>query len=298
MPCYSPLRGYRSRFVNPETGKRGIVFDRKDAFTDLEVEFACGQCIGCRLERSRQWAIRCVHEASLYERNCFITLTYDNEHLPSNGSLVKRDFQLFMKSLRKKFGSGIRYFHCGEYGDEFGRPHYHAVIFNHDFEDKKLFKVDNGHRLYTSDDLSELWPVGHSLIGDVTFQSAAYVARYLLKKITGKKSDEHYEGRQPEYTTMSRRPGIGRGWFDQYSDDLFPSNFVVHDGKKMKIPVFYDRIYEIDNPESFQTLKNKRRLMGKQRAEDNSLRRLAVKEKVKLASISTLQRKLERSSND
>ena len=104
MACYYPLKGYRARAVNPKTGKRSIVFDSSLGFMDMPVEFACGQCIGCRIERSRQWAIRCVHEAQLYEANCFITLTYAPEHLPKNGSLVLEHFQKFMKRLRKRVG--------------------------------------------------------------------------------------------------------------------------------------------------------------------------------------------------
>ena len=136
MPCYRPIKGYRSRRLNAETGKRPVVFNPRDGFYDQPVDLPCGQCIGCRLERSRQWAIRCVHEASLHERNCFITLTYRDECLPTNGSLDLDAFQKFMKRLRRRFGEGVRFFHCGEYGENFGRPHYHAILFNLDFSDK------------------------------------------------------------------------------------------------------------------------------------------------------------------
>ena len=151
MACYHPMQGYRSAEVT-KNGKRKIVFSPQKGYIDLPVKVACGQCIGCRLERSRQWAIRCVNEASLYRGNCFITLTYSDEYLPQNKSLDKRDFQLFMKRLRKEFSSErIRYFHCGEYGcsckvcglsaklcrrvgcgsfvEGLGRPHYHALFF-------------------------------------------------------------------------------------------------------------------------------------------------------------------------
>src|SRR4051794_29862641 len=107
MPCFRPLKGYRARVTNPDTGKRSIVFNARKGFNDLPVDLPCGQCIGCRLERSRQWAIRCSHEAKLHEENCFITLTYAPEHLPPGGTLVVKDFQDFMKRLRFEFGAGI-----------------------------------------------------------------------------------------------------------------------------------------------------------------------------------------------
>lgn len=238
MPCYNPLQGYRSRHLNA-SGKRSIAFNIHDGFIDQPITVPCGQCIGCRLERSRQWAIRCVHEASLYDENCFVTLTYDNAHLPDDGSLDKTHFQKFMKRLRKYYGNyRLRYFHCGEYGERFARPHYHLCIFGFDFPDKELWKETSGGKLYISDTLNEIWGKGYCVLGDVTFESAAYVARYITKKITGDKADEHYVDKKtgvlrlPEYITMSRRPGIGSDWYSKYSTDAFPSDFIVIRGKK------------------------------------------------------------------
>mgnify|MGYP000188139432 FL=1 len=222
MPCFHPLQGYRAR-QRSASGKRGIVFNKRDGWADLPVTLPCGQCIGCRLERSRQWAIRCVHEASLHNENSFITLTYANEHLPAWNSLDKTTFPKFMKRLRKSLqDKRVRYFHCGEYGDHTGRPHYHALLFGHDFPDKTHWAIRNGNPTWRSQELERLWPFGHSEIGTVTFESAAYCARYITKKVTGHAAREHYEmvdkhtgelgRREPEYTTMSRRPGIGKGW--------------------------------------------------------------------------------------
>jgi hypothetical protein len=143
VTCYKPLLGYRAAERN-EQGKRPLVFNPSQGLVDMPIKVACGQCIGCRLERSRQWAIRCVHEASLHEHNSFITLTYNDENLPADGSLDVRHWQLFMKRLRKRHGSGIRYFHCGEYGSKHRRPHYHACLFGLDFPDKKLWMMRNG----------------------------------------------------------------------------------------------------------------------------------------------------------
>lgn len=292
MPCYRPLRAWRSRLVN-ESGKRSLVFNRKDGYEDLELEVPCGQCIGCRLERSRQWAIRCVHEASLYEDNCFITLTYDDEHLPKDGSVHVDHFQKFMKRLRKKFPGTIRFFHCGEYGEENWRPHYHACLFNFDFPDKKLFKMSGEHRLYSSEALDSLWTFGFSLIGDVTFESAAYVARYITKKVTGDKADEHYNGRRPEYVTMSRRPGIGTRWVETWKHDIYPSGYTIINGKRVRLPKFYDSLLE---ESELTEIKNKRILNAVKHLEPDEFLRRWPKEVCAEARASLLKRSLENGS--
>lgn len=282
--------------------------------SDESLDLPCGQCIGCRLERSRQWAMRCYHEASMYEENCFITLTYNDEHLPENKSLDVAHFQKFMKRLRKRFGAGIRFFHCGEYGEKYFRPHYHACLFNFDFPDKKLWKVNNNHRLYISESLSELWPFGFSTIGDVTFESAAYVARYIMKKVTGDAADSHYErvcletgevfNLKPEYTTMSRRPGIGKPWFDKYHKDVYPSDFVVINNKKLKPPKYYDTLEErysdalkslgnVSYEHTFDSIKDSRKMKATKFVDNNTPERLNVRESVQLARLKKLPRTLE-----
>jgi hypothetical protein len=295
MPCYSPIRAYRSRDgINPDTGKWPIVFNIYDGYGDLPIDVPCGQCIGCRLERSRQWAIRCVHEASLYDNNCFVTLTFDDDHLDKNLSLNKRDFVLFMKKLRFKFGQGIRFFHCGEYGFLLQRPHHHVILFNFDFPDKYLWDIRNGNRLYRSPELEALWPYGFSSIGDVTFESCAYVARYIMKKVTGKNAGSHYNGREPEYITMSRRPGIAREWFDKYQTDVFPNDYVViRNGLKCKPPKYYDNIYDKIDPKSMKHVKFNRKLDALKRKDDNFPRRLNVRERIQELRAEKLVRVLE-----
>lgn len=301
MPCFHPILGYRSRTVGPN-GKRSIVFDAKQGYPDLPVQIPCGQCIGCRLEKSRQWAIRCLHEASLYERNCFITLTYADECLPCDGSLCPRDFQLFLKRLRKKFGAGIRFYHCGEYGDTYGRPHYHACLFNFDFDDKVLFQNKRGTKTYTSETLNDLWQKGYGIIGDVTFESAAYVARYVMKKVNGKKKEDHYSyiddfgeviSLIPEYSTMSRRPGIGKGWLDKFTTDVYPSDTIVLHGRVMKPPSYYDRQFEISQVNELKDIKNLRKRRAKKHKSNNTKERLAVREIVQHARLGMLKRELE-----
>lgn len=281
MPCYRPIKGYRARVPN-ESGKRSVVFNPRKGMIDEPIDLPCGRCIGCRLERSRQWAVRMTHEASLHENNCFITLTYSPEYLPENGTLVLEDFQKFMKRLRFEFsGQNIRFFHCGEYGSKNGRPHYHACMFNFDFADKYPWRrAQGGEQCYRSPTLEKLWPYGQSEIGSLTFESAAYVARYITKKITGENADDHYQGKKPEYTTMSRRPGIGSGWYDMYSSDLYPSDQCVVRGKVSKPPKYYDRRYELDSPENFDIVRDKRKEKAEKKAENEPYYRLAVREAV------------------
>lgn len=306
MPCFRPLKGFRSRTLTAN-GKRGIVFNRSLGFVDLPVTVPCGQCSACRLEHSRQWAIRCVHEAQLHPENSFITLTYNDDYLPEDRSLDYRHFQLFMKRftkmVRKTTGHSARFYMCGEYGDQLGRPHYHACIFGYDFPDKKLWKHERDVKLYRSEALEELWPYGYSTVGDVTFQSAAYVARYIMKKITGDPARAHYEyinpdtgeitQREPEFTRMSLKPGIAAGWLEKFKTDVYPSDFVVLNGRKMRPPKFYDRSLEVVDPNAFSKIKKTRREAGKKVEMDNTPERLKTKERVLLSRISQLKRTLQ-----
>jgi len=255
MACFHPLQAWRGKGLS-KNGKRNIVFKRSEGLPTSEMRLPCGQCIGCRLERSRQWAIRCVHESELYDENCFITLTYSDEFLPKDKSLVLRHFQLFMKRLRKKFSDRrIRFFHCGEYGDENSRPHYHAVLFGFDFHDKEFYKHKDSGDLWKSPTLESIWTYGMHTIGDVSFDTCAYVARYIMKKITGDGAETYYKGCKPEYITMSRRPGIGSGWFDSFSKDCYPSDSVIVNGKEVQPPKFYDDMYDKINHDAMEQIK-------------------------------------------
>lgn len=295
MVCYTPIRCYKGK-LKPN-GKRDIVFQLKDAESqvpDYELKLPCGKCIGCRLDKAKEWALRLMHEAEMWERNCFITLTYDDDHMPYNRSLVKRDFQLFMKRLRK-LQDNIRFFHCGEYGSQLDRPHYHALLFNFDFDDKELFYERKGIKIYRSQILESLWEKGFSTIGAMNGKTAYYVARYSLKKVTGSGANEYYGDMEPEYCTMSRRPGIGRGWYDKYKKDVYPSGYCVSNGYKLTPPKYYDKLLEEEDPELLAKLKAQRAKMfsqikivkeeGKIKIlDDNDSIRLAVKEKVKTAN--------------
>lgn len=296
MPCYNPLHGWKARSPS-DNGGRAIVFNPKKGFIDMPMTVPCGQCIGCRLERSRQWAMRCVHEAQLHDDNCFITLTYNDEHLPKNKSLVKDDFQKFMKRFRKHIApQKARFFHCGEYGTLNKRPHYHAIIFGFDFPDRVLFSTRGNVRVYTSEILAKLWGKGFVTVGDVTFESAAYVARYILKKVTGRPAADYYNGRLPEYVTMSRRPGVAAGWFYRFWSDIWPvdgtGDYVIMRGKKLRPPKFYDEKLRAELPDYMTVVKRARKVMAALHADETTPERLAVKERIKLAAIDFLVRPL------
>lgn len=249
MPCYSPLDAWRR-----EGGGKLIFGSEKNAAASLATNFVsipCGQCIGCRLDRSVNWAVRIMHESRMHEYSSFVTLTYDDEHLPYGGTLHYPHFQLFMKRLRKRFEPHkLRFFMCGEYGDAFGRPHYHAAIFGAAFADRYPWRKSSaGFQLYRSRLLEAAWDLGGAEIGDLSFESAAYVARYCTKKITGKEADGHYAklvpetgeiiSLVPEFARMSLKPGIGASWFDKYGDHAIEHEFVIMDGRKLPVPKFY-----------------------------------------------------------
>ena len=277
MPCFHPLHGYKS----PKNGK-WISEQNSPLFNKWEpLSIPCNKCTGCRTEYSRQWAMRITHEASLWKRtsgNTFITLTYNDNWLPTHNTLIKRDFTLFMKRLRKKRKSNkqnpIRFYMCGEYGEKKGRPHYHAILFNCLF--KKEEKI--GKNLYTSTELQDLWTwtnprnksetqsMGYVSHGDVTFQSAAYVANYVQKKINGKQKAEHYAipgtkfSRQQEYAQMSRKPGIAGDWLTKWKDEVYKNDSIHIDGRKMKPPKYYDRQMEILEPQKIAIIKAQRKI--------------------------------------
>ena len=322
MPCYSPLKGWRDDLTGAWRGRA--------EGCSSEMEVACGQCLGCRLDRSRMWAARIVHEASLYEYrtgNCFITLTYREPiecsmkqleqklHVPDDWSLHKSHFQKFMKRLRKYAGKQrIRYFHCGEYGRRcrhgfdlddqecvfcnVGRPHYHAILFNCAFPDLEKYTQVNGEDRFTSPILEKLWKYGFVDVGDVNFESAAYVARYALKKKNGIQAEDWYvdfetgEYKQPEYCTMSRRPGIGYEWYQKYRSDLFPSDEVPVPGSGVfkGMPRYYEELFKQEDPLSLEEIKELRQVFRREHADEYTPERLYAKYKVKKAQVELLKR--------
>lgn len=294
MACYHPLFGWRARALNPN-GKRNVVFNVALGYKDFPVTVPCGKCDGCRLEYARQWAVRCMHEASLQLENCFITLTYDDAHLPAGSGLDRRAFPLFMKRLRKDLhGRRVRYFHCGEYGDKSGRPHYHALLFGLDFyDDRRQWAVRAGFPVWRSDRLERLWPFGSSEIGSLTYESACYVARYVTKKQVGASAWRKYADvdvvtgevheRAREYTTMSRRPGVGMGWLQSFVSEVYPADSVAVRGRLCKPPRAYDKFVEASDAEVFARVRR-----GRQERIDeleNTPERLAAREACAIARV-------------
>jgi len=288
-------------------GKANIVLNCKDsAYASNALRFPCGRCIGCQLRRAREWSIRCMHESRSFENNCFLTLTYDDEHLPERNSIEPYDFQCFMKRLRFKVKRKLRYFHCGEYGKKLGRPHYHCILFGYNFPDRKLLQ-EKPFKRYRSAELESLWDKGFSMVCDLTAESAAYVARYSTKKKFGDEAASHYGDKHPEYVTMSVKPGLGYEWYKKFRNDLYPGGFYVYNGYKIAIPKYYDKLYEKEDPEGMKKIKLARLnhvkynrstvldvIEGESRMVDNNdLIRLDVRERVKLSQIRNLKRTLE-----
>jgi hypothetical protein len=289
--CYAPLHGFRGR---------GGVFtqQRRDATSYRPVTVPCGQCIGCRLERAREMAARAMHEASGHDANCMITLTYNDDFLPIGGTLVPHHLQDFFKRLRARLRARkVRYLACGEYGGQFGRPHYHSCIFGFDFPDREYLRDSDGGPLYSSAFLQEVWPYGFVGVSELTFESAGYVARYCVDKVTGAKAHDHYWSLDPrtgelhqilpEFSRMSLRPGIGADWAKRYFDDLYPSDTLPIPGRGVfgKPPRYYDKLLERENAELYREVKGSRLLEASKFEDEQSEERLRAKEKVKRAQL-------------
>lgn len=291
MACYYPvIIAEQLQYVNGQRVK------------GKQTKVPCGKCIGCRLEYSRQWALRCHHEAFMHEENSFVTLTYNDDNLPDDMSVHKDEIRLFMKRLRKKFyPKEIRYYGCGEYGSNFDRPHYHLCLFGHDFEDKEIYRSGSFREkkkekyrrsmfdIYRSKTLEQIWKKGFSTVGEMTFESAAYVARYVTKKITGPPAKDHYKGRNPEFAVMSRRPGIGTSFVEKYANDIYPKDFVTLKGRKLRPVRFYDNKLMQQNFDMYEKIKKKR----SENTENLGETRLYQMEQHKKAIIKPLQRRLE-----
>ncbi len=262
----------------------GLTFDRRKT-AGITLEVACGSCLGCRLDHSLMWAIRIVHESTLHRDqhgNSFVTLTYRDpwectteqrrklHHIPHDGSLHPSHVSKFIRRLRKTVEQKIRYFYCGEYGDENQRPHYHLCIFNYSPGDERVYKDEEGIITYESESLKKLWPYGFSTSQELGFENAAYTARYSLKKITGKKAWEHYlrcdeHGEAywllPEYIRMStgrKKPaGLGADYYEKYKEEIFPSNEVSVPGVGVlrKVPRYYADILQSEDPETRETVR-------------------------------------------
>lgn len=289
MPCFGPLTAYR-----PKAGSanKKLVFKKSDSDTGVGIKIPCGKCAGCKLEHSRQWAVRCMHEKRLHNDSAFLTLTYSDEHLPRGNTLVLSDLQNFMKRYREHFRSNygktnIRFFACGEYGSRTSRPHYHVLMLDTCLPDNRLIKSGPQYNLYDSALLSRMWTKGHHAIGDVTFESAAYVARYCMKKNQNGKTVD--DGRLPEFITMSRNPGLGSGYFEKYKSEIISHDTIIVNGVPAALPRFYDGKISLTETQQIglYTGMELRKIARRRRIDrtQNTVRRLRTRELVTLAKL-------------
>lgn len=305
MPCFHPVPAWRSRAPGAD-GRLGITFNINEGYPDMPLEMPCGRCIGCRLEKTRQWKVRLVHESHFHVHRWFVTLTYDDEHYPPGGALVRRDMQLFMKRLRKRrFGNArgtLRYLYCGEYGETTGRPHYHAVMFGVDFPDRREYgKSKSGLPQWASAELDALWGLGRCLLGTFTPESAGYVAGYVLKKVLGEPSREcytfldHNTGEliyAPPFQIMSRRPGIGAAFYDKFRSDMFPGDTVILKGKEGSVPTYYLRKEKARDEAAYRAIIRKRTDRVLASKENSTPDRLAVRKEVAKARMGQFKREI------
>lgn len=294
MPCYHPLRAYdcTPKYASCQEPKKIVfapnpVMEQELLSHGRQLEIPCGQCIGCRLEYSRQWANRCMLELPYHDQAWFVTLTYDDAHVPKTYTvdhdtgevlapamtLRARDLQLFFKLLRRHFPNDkIRFFAAGEYGTNSLRPHYHAIIFGLHLDDLILYKRSVlGYNYFNSEALSRCWidgatgeSRGYVVAGDVSWDTCAYVARYILKKQKGATADMYAKiGIEPEFSRMSRKPGIGRQYYEDHPEIWQYDKINVRTpsgGRSFSHPVYLRRLYEIDDPVSANDFNEARKV--------------------------------------
>ena len=352
VPCYHPLKGFPIGIT--KTGKvdykitgygvdhvelvRGIwtpvhIKERGSMAQRVvreSIEIPCGQCIGCRMQYSREWANRCLLELEDHDSAWFATLTYDNDHVPRSCygdpetgevipslSLRKRDLQLFMKRLRKAFPDDrIRFYAAGEYGSHTFRPHYHVILFGLHLDDLQIYERDpeTGFVLYLSPSLQACWsvkgddgvkkPIGRAVVSEVSWETCAYTARYVTKKLTGPAAcfyDDH--NIEPPFTQMSLKPGIGRNYYDNHSD-LYKYEYInvstAKGGRKFRPPKYFDRIFDVEYPDESAAMKEARKRIAMDARQAKLAQTnlsyidlLAVEERALKERIKSLKRRLD-----
>jgi len=293
-----------------------MVFDKSKSLDGIKQKLPCGQCIGCRLEKSATWAGRILNETQMHMDNVMCTFTYSEENLPPGGCIQYSDMQKFYKRLRKKYK--VRHFTGAEYGEISDRPHYHAIIFGYWPEDAQLWADKTGNRHYISDELTKLWGLGHVQFTEVTFESAQYVAQYCTKKVGGDLAADHYERMDPETGEIYWLPpemarmslgytcrkcgkkscknssgAIGAEWLEKFENDVFPRDqYMPKPGLITKTPKYYDVLLERKDPYLLEEIKNKRIKRARDKALDNTPERLISKEKCAKARFAQKQKTL------
>lgn len=300
--CADPLFAWK--------GKDGrMVFKISDRYYPQKYEFKCGQCIQCKVDYQRKWAVRMLHEYYTTEQqgkgSCMLTLTYDDKYLPysvknnklHNPTLNLVDIQNFLKRVRY-YHPGIRFYQSGEY-DANWRPHHHMILFGHDYLHDRCYwsQSKSNKKVYTSEDLTRCWPWGHSFIGDFTYDSAEYCAKYITKRVISaseewleshgvRSVEEYYDGRLPEYSTMSRRPGLGQKWIDEHPEEIYPNDKVyIKPGVGISPPRYYiERIRKMEERKFRDPLK-----IGTERKIDCILNRNPLEQMIERKKISRLK---------
>lgn len=295
----------RIEFIQGSRQTRAF-FSRTKADALATIEIPCGQCVECRLKRSREWAIRGTHEALMCEHNCFLTLTYDDDHLLSQ-SLIYKHFSDFIKRLRYFYPNDkFTYMVCGEYGETnprtgiidggLYRPHFHCILFGFNFPDRVPVKMLGNSDLFRSVELDRIWGYGSCRIGEATFESISYVARYIMKKITGDLAKSHYtvitsDGEmlelEPEMFHVSKRPAIGRRWFEKFGAAAYAHDSVIARGHEMQPPRYYDKLLP---PVVKQMIVKNRIVAAKPYKLDHTDDRDAVRDAVVTAGLSIYKR--------
>lgn len=303
MSCTNPLKAFTIG-VNRENGKKKLKICGRDVqylerdghswrkcYDTLPDSFCgssdiisdydlipCGSCYSCRMTKARDWTVRCLLESQYHEESWFITLTYDDDHLPYNvdsvsgeftgkSSLVKSDLQKFIKRLRKNysFDNHISYLACGEYGDLSLRPHFHLLLFGLKLDDLKEYKkTPLGYSLYNSDFITKCWPYGYSVIAPVTYESAAYVSRYTVKK-QGDFGKDIYDDYliEKEFLLCSLKPAIGYQYYVDHRDEIYKYDAIyLPEGKVVKPPRYFDKLFERDYPEKMEFIKEHRKSLA------------------------------------
>jgi hypothetical protein len=335
MACYNPLRGFV--VGTKDNGKRNMIITGSEIVcvqdygdgrwerctdkvwspytrrvVDEYMNIPCGQCIGCRLQYSATWADRMMMELEDHKCAWFVTLTYEDSQLPVKdvvneetgevakvATLKKSDLQKFFKRLRRR-GQKIRYYASGEYGDNSYRPHYHAIMYGLELPDMKMWRTSKlGSRYYVSEWLNNVWSHGYCIIGEVSWETCAYVGRYVTKKAIGKKVKKHHlYGVDNEFASMSLKPGIGAGFYDRYGKELFEHNqIVLKGGRKAPIPKYFMGKLEVDDPKLHEVISEKRREVMElleevkdSRTDLSRVERLRVAERTKLQQVKALVR--------
>lgn len=295
MACFHQLPAWRSRSL---TGERrfGITFQKSEAWTDLPMNLPCGKCIGCRIQRAQEWGTRVMNELKAAGPSAFVTLTYDDEHLPPGGTLVPNDLKLFWLRLRRKHDKPFRYFACGEYGDKTNRPHYHAVVFGYWPQHRVRIPGERNTPMYRSDELDRLWPHGQARLSPVTRENAVYIAKYTLGKYDEQGQPRDFGQRRAPYLTMSTHPGIGHYYAREHARALARFGGVRQRGGTLAaVPRYYVKVLARHEPNLADGLKRRRiekMQLNTESERDNPGPLPGAREENALARVALAERKL------